>query len=55
MELKWAKKIDCLEKIQTVYLSSPEETRTPDLVINSHPLYQLSYRGMIADKEDITL
>jgi hypothetical protein len=24
---------------------SPGGTRTPDLVINSHPLYQLSYRG----------
>ncbi len=25
--------------------SSPGWTRTNDLVINSHPLYQLSYRG----------
>jgi hypothetical protein len=24
---------------------SPGGTRTPDLVINSHPLYRLSYRG----------
>jgi hypothetical protein len=26
-------------------LRSPGRTRTSDLVINSHPLYQLSYRG----------
>ncbi len=25
--------------------SSPGRTRTSDLVVNSHPLYQLSYRG----------
>ncbi len=25
---------------------SPARTRTWDMVINSHPLYQLSYRGM---------
>ena len=25
---------------------SPTWTRTTDMVINSHPLYQLSYRGM---------
>gem|GEM_PF-3248208 len=27
-------------------LSSPGWTRTNDLVVNSHPLYQLSYRGI---------
>ena len=27
-------------------LFSPGQTRTADLVVNSHPLYQLSYRGM---------
>lgn len=27
------------------YVSSPGQTRTADLVINSHPLYRLSYRG----------
>jgi hypothetical protein len=26
--------------------SSPGRTRTSDLVINSHPLYRLSYRGI---------
>ncbi len=26
-------------------LFSPGQTRTADLVVNSHPLYQLSYRG----------
>ena len=26
--------------------SSPGQTRTADMVVNSHPLYQLSYRGM---------
>src|SRR5262245_27968548 len=25
---------------------SPGGTRTPDLVVNSHPLYRLSYRGI---------
>jgi hypothetical protein len=30
---------------------SPGRARTADLVINSHPLYQLSYRG-IAEKQD---
>ena len=28
--------------------SSPGQTRTADTVVNSHPLYQLSYRGMTA-------
>lgn len=28
-----------------VDVGSPERTRTSDLVINSHPLYRLSYRG----------
>src|SRR6266849_10611158 len=28
---------------------SPTWTRTTDMVINSHPLYQLSYRGMCSD------
>jgi hypothetical protein len=26
-------------------VGSPGRTRTSDMVINSHPLYQLSYRG----------
>ena len=26
---------------------SPGQTRTADLVVNSHPLYRLSYRGML--------
>ncbi len=26
---------------------SPDRTRTCDLMINSHPLYRLSYRGML--------
>ncbi len=26
---------------------SPGRTRTADKVVNSHPLYQLSYRGMV--------
>ena len=28
-----------------VHENSPGQTRTADLVVNSHPLYQLSYRG----------
>ena len=31
---------------RSVTESSPTWTRTTDMVINSHPLYQLSYRGM---------
>ncbi len=27
-------------------IGSPGRARTADLVINSHPLYQLSYRGI---------
>ena len=30
----------------TPSFSSPTRTRTSDLVINSHPLYRLSYRGI---------
>src|SRR5262245_38672743 len=30
----------------TTTSSSPTWTRTTDMVINSHPLYQLSYRGI---------
>jgi hypothetical protein len=30
------------------YIGSPGRARTADLVINSHPLYQLSYRGIKA-------
>ena len=28
-------------------IGSPGRTRTCDLVINSHPLYRLSYRGVL--------
>ncbi len=28
-------------------IGSPGRTRTADKVVNSHPLYQLSYRGMV--------
>ncbi len=28
------------------FIGSPGRARTADLVINSHPLYQLSYRGI---------
>ena len=28
-----------------VFSGSPGQTRTADQVVNSHPLYQLSYRG----------
>ena len=30
-------------------IGSPGRARTADLVINSHPLYRLSYRGMKRD------
>ena len=32
--------------ISLCFYGSPGRARTADLVINSHPLYQLSYRGM---------
>ncbi len=28
------------------FCGSPGRTRTADKVVNSHPLYQLSYRGL---------
>ena len=28
-----------------IFSGSPGQTRTADQVVNSHPLYQLSYRG----------
>ena len=31
---------------------SPGRARTADLVINSHPLYQLSYQGIMEARED---
>ncbi len=34
-----------IAKTLTVY-GSPGRARTADLMINSHPLYRLSYRGM---------
>ena len=39
----------CPKKIHAV-LSSRGGTRTPDPVINSHLLYQLSYSGLSAAK-----
>ena len=32
--------------IRLGFIGSPGRARTADLVINSHPLYQLSYRGI---------
>ncbi len=38
-----------LQFLADLYLyGSPGRARTADLVINSHPLYQLSYRGIIS-------
>ena len=31
--------------IKKIKSGSPGRTRTSDMVVNSHPLYQLSYRG----------
>ncbi len=36
-------------------VGSPGRARTADLVVNSHPLYQLSYRGMVEESTDATL
>ena len=45
-KIKKVCKITC--KPFHLYLyGSPGRARTADLVINSHPLYQLSYRGLI--------
>jgi hypothetical protein len=38
-----------LEQALLVLSGSPGQTRTADMVVNSHPLYRLSYRGMIRD------
>ncbi len=32
-------------------IGSPGRTRTADQVVNSHPLYRLSYRGMITNAD----
>ena len=37
----------------TGFVGSPGGTRTPDLVVNSHPLYQLSYRGRRDQGRDV--
>ncbi len=37
------------------FRSSPDWTRTSDQVINSHLLYQLSYRGIFKVKETLNL
>ena len=36
-------------------IGSPGRARTADLVINSHPLYRLSYRGIIGWNNSVTL
>ena len=36
-------------------ISSPDRTRTSDKMVNSHPLYQLSYRGISIIKHLIML
>lgn len=41
-----AKKKGPARNWQGLLFSSPTWTRTTDLVINSHPLYRLSYRGI---------
>jgi hypothetical protein len=35
-----------MEFLQPSIRGSPGRTRTADKVVNSHPLYQLSYRGL---------
>ena len=35
-------------KLAGYFAGSPGRTRTADKVVNSHPLYQLSYRGIIS-------
>ncbi len=37
---------DFIEKIGHVFYGSPARTRTTDMVVNSHPLYRLSYWGI---------
>lgn len=37
---------DFYEEIGHVIFGSPARTRTTDMVVNSHPLYRLSYWGM---------
>ena len=38
--------MDRLSESTTVSKGSPDRTRTCDKVVNSHLLYQLSYRGL---------
>jgi hypothetical protein len=34
-----------------LFFGSPGRTRTADQVVNSHPLYRLSYRGIISNAD----
>gem|GEM_PF-6581976 len=36
-----------------ILFGSPARTRTTDKVVNSHLLYQLSYRGMVSDRNNV--
>ena len=36
------------DRLTTAMIGSPNRTRTCDPMINSHLLYQLSYRGIVA-------
>ena len=40
------KKVPELPPTTFLKIGSPGRTRTSDMVVNSHPLYQLSYRGI---------
>lgn len=39
------KMADSIEEIGHGFVGSPARTRTTDMVVNSHPLYRLSYWG----------
>ncbi len=38
-------------RVYNLLFGSPGQARTADLVINSHPLYRLSYRGIAVFSE----
>ena len=46
----WPSVICSQKSSKSGVLGSPARTRTSNLVVNSHPLYQLSYRGILCAK-----
>lgn len=47
---RWIKRQNVVS-LEPWMFGSPGRTRTSDMVVNSHPLYRLSYRGAIRESE----